>query len=46
MLDKVWYSGNFGVYDERFEKGKKSKLFYHPESFKRFIEKLHQFTKK
>lgn len=45
MLEEVWYSGNFGFSDERFENGKKSKLFYRPDSGKRLWGNFKRYVK-
>ncbi|QIH31582.1 nucleotidyltransferase family protein [Sphingobacterium sp. DR205] len=45
MLDEVWYSGNFGFNDQRFEHGKKSKLFYRPDSPKRLWQNFRRYVK-
>ncbi len=45
MLDEVWYSGNFGFNDERFEQGEKSKFFYRPDSGKRLWGNFKRYLK-
>lgn len=45
MLDEVWHSGNFGFNDERFENGKKSKLFYRPDSAKRLWQNFRRYVR-
>lgn len=45
MLDEVWYSGNFGVHDERFENSKKSKHFARPDSPKRLWQNFKRYVK-
>ncbi len=45
MLDEVWYSGNFGFHDERFENAKKSRFFYRPESEKRLWQNFRRYIK-
>ncbi len=45
MLDEVWYSGNFGFNDERFESSKKSALFARPDSPKRLWQNFKRYVK-
>ncbi len=45
MLDEVWYSGNFGFNDERFEQGEKSKFFCRPDSAKRLWKNFKKYVK-
>lgn len=45
MLDEVWYSGNFGVHDERFENSKKSKNFARPDSPRRLWRNFKRYVK-
>ncbi|WP_447770443.1 nucleotidyltransferase family protein [Sphingobacterium faecium] len=45
MIDEVWYSGNFGYTDERFEKGKKSIISMHPDGGKRLWSNFKRYFK-
>ncbi|WP_104384573.1 nucleotidyltransferase family protein [Sphingobacterium sp. HMA12] len=45
MLDEVWYSGNFGIHDERFENSKKSKNFSRPDSPRRLWQNFKRYVK-
>jgi len=45
MFDEVWYSGNFGFNDERFENSKKSTLFARPDSPKRLWQNFKRYVK-
>lgn len=45
MLEEVWYSGNFGVHDDRFENSKKSKHFAMPDSPKRLWQNFKRYVK-
>lgn len=45
MLEEIWYSGNFGFNDERFENSKKSRFFYRPESGKRLWQNFKRYLK-
>lgn len=45
MLDEVWYSGNFGFKDERFESNKKSARFARPDSPKRLWQNFQRYVK-
>ncbi|RKE45373.1 nucleotidyltransferase domain-containing protein [Sphingobacterium detergens] len=45
MLDEVWYSGNFGFKDERFENSKKSTRFARPDSPKRLWQNFKRYVK-
>lgn len=46
MLDEVWYSGNFGFHDERFEKGKVIPLIsVRPDGTRRLWESFRRYVK-
>jgi hypothetical protein len=45
MLDEVWYSGNFGLNDERYKDGKDLKLFTMPDSPKRLWQNFRRYIK-
>ncbi|MDM1295920.1 nucleotidyltransferase family protein [Sphingobacterium sp. N143] len=45
MVDEVWYSGNFGFKDERFENGKSSAHFARPDSPKRLWQNFKRYVK-
>ncbi len=45
MLDEVWYSGNFGFNDERFEQGRTAKIFVRPDSPKRLWQNFKRYVK-
>jgi len=45
MLDEVWYSGNFGFKDERFESSKKSARFARPDSPRRLWQNFKRYVK-
>ncbi|WP_293943091.1 MULTISPECIES: nucleotidyltransferase domain-containing protein [unclassified Sphingobacterium] len=45
MFDEVWYSGNFGFNDERFENSKTAKLFARPDSPKRLWQNFKRYVK-
>lgn len=45
MLDEVWYSGNFGFNDERFEKSRTPKLLARPDSPKRLWKNFKRYVK-
>ncbi|OOG15731.1 hypothetical protein BWD42_23915 [Sphingobacterium sp. CZ-UAM] len=45
MLDEVWYSGNFGFNDERFETGKTPVFFARPDSPKRLWQNFKRYVK-
>lgn len=45
MLDEVWYSGNFGINDERYKHGKDLKLFTMPDSPKRLWQNFRRYIK-
>ena len=45
MLDEVWFSGNFGMYDERFKNSKASSRFARPDSPKRLWQNFKRYVK-
>lgn len=45
MLDEVWYAGNFGYQDTRFELGKKSTISIHPDGAKRLWTNFKRYFK-
>lgn len=45
MVDEVWYSGNFGFNDERYEDIKKTTLFARPDSPKRLWQNFKRYVK-
>lgn len=45
MLDEVWYSGNFGFNDERYNNGKELKLFTLPDSPTRLWQNFKRYVK-
>lgn len=46
MLDEIWYSGNFGFHDERFEQGKvKSQISLRPEGTRRLWSNFMRYFK-
>lgn len=45
MINEVWYSGNFGYDDERFNNSQKSTLFHRPDSAKRLWQNFKRYFK-
>ncbi|MCW8310864.1 nucleotidyltransferase family protein [Sphingobacterium sp. InxBP1] len=45
MVDEVWYSGNFGFNDERYQQGKEIVLFTLPDSPKRLWHNFKRYVK-
>lgn len=45
MFNEVWYSGNFGFNDERFQNGKTAKLFARPDSPKRLWQNFKRYVR-
>jgi len=45
MMDEIWYSGNFGQHDERFEGGKVTSISVHPEGASRMWSNFKRYLK-
>lgn len=45
MVDEIWYSGNFGFNDERFESSKTSKHFARPDSPRRLWDNFKRYVR-
>ncbi|MNN50985.1 hypothetical protein D3C81_1655960 [compost metagenome] len=45
MMDEIWYSGNFGQHDERYEGGQITAISVHPEGAHRMWSNFKRYLK-